>query len=424
MAKFNWDRVRFENRSRRYGTENVKTGHRSDPDNNISIPYDVPAKKKSVGDIITKSSSSKSSESISKITILCPVGRNDNRVRLPKSAFQGGLYCFVDGKRFLSQKSDQDRSTKVDPKVFGARPGDRIILTRQTANRWKSHVERDRIEKKTLPRIRADRSSRNSKNAFLDSPPVINPSPFDDAELRDWLFSKCGSVLDDVSVEGSGPFDEDEFEDFLKSIDVNVKPISERTEILIVGRDDWFEATLDKLLNLRARQPTRIYSQEMYLAYCLTGLDPLEEPDVAQRFAGDHPALEYLSTIGFSWVNTFAAPGDGSFDEELPDVGMLKHYGYKVGNYGRDKSSRHKILHLVFNSTLSVVVSEEYTQKWGVRASKERLQKMANSLATFCRNEKRKRNPSMTAIEEWENDLQWLCLHYYSGKFSFQWPST
>ena len=56
--------------------------------------------------------------------------------------------------------------------------------------------------------------------------------------------------------------------------------------------------------------------------------------------------------------------------------------------------------------------------------SSVRLKKMAESIATFCRNGKRRARSMELAVVEWEQDLEWLRVTYYVGRFRFEWPST
>jgi hypothetical protein len=118
-------------------------------------------------------------------------------------------------------------------------------------------------------------------------------------------------------------------------------------------------------------------------------------------------------------------PGDssGELEAEWPQVGLLKHMGYKVGSSGLPPHQRREILRTAFETNnLPKVESPEYMRQWGEAASANRLLKIANSIAAFCRNNKRKRNPSQEAISDWEGDLQWLRKEFYTGRFSFEWP--
>ena len=59
------------------------------------------------------------------------------------------------------------------------------------------------------------------------------------------------------------------------------------------------------------------------------------------------------------------------------------------------------------------------------RDALSRLRRLANEIARFARNAKRKRSANMeSAIADWEDDLHYLYRQYYVGKFGFGWPTT
>jgi len=52
-----------------------------------------------------------------------------------------------------------------------------------------------------------------------------------------------------------------------------------------------------------------------------------------------------------------------------------------------------------------------------------RLQKMANSIASFIRMAKRRSLASLgPAIRDWTEDLEYLHDNYYVGRYDFVWP--
>lgn len=254
-------------------------------------------------------------------------------------------------------------------------------------------------------------------------------SPFNHPVIRDWFFETAevpGDLMTPATT-GSGPFAESEFDDFLRSHGVEPQQIGSNTDLLVIGRECWDSYVLDVLLKSRQGKRLRIYSQEMYLLYWETHDDPLEAPeDVVEAFRQGHPALEYISEGWSGWVSTFVPEeGSGNLAPEWPQIGLLKHMGYRVGSNGRPATQRRTILRRVFEEeTLPNVESPEYMEGWGKAASGRRLWKMANSIAAFCRNNKRKRNPSEQSIAEWEEDLEWLRKEFYTGRFGFEWPTT
>ena len=115
---------------------------------------------------------------------------------------------------------------------------------------------------------------------------------------------------------------------------------------------------------------------------------------------------------------------DFDYSNEWPDKGLLSYVGYHVGKSGKSPIERRKILSNVFLSELPNVQNPQYMKEWGQIKSSQRLRKIANSLASFIRNAKRKNEIPDEAINDWENDLDWLKKKYYRGVFTFPWPST
>lgn len=123
------------------------------------------------------------------------------------------------------------------------------------------------------------------------------------------------------------------------------------------------------------------------------------------------------------WPNTNVGsqnPLGDSFDYR---EGVLSHYGYKVGINGLSEKERWEILDGVFLKPLLKMDDTAYLHEWGEPNSEKRLKKLANSIATFTRNAKRRKRGSFgQAIEDWEADLAYLKRTYYNNYFSFQYP--
>ena len=122
--------------------------------------------------------------------------------------------------------------------------------------------------------------------------------------LLAWLLATCRTPQSisgiPIAVIGSGPFN---WETLIHLMaipaldDMNFNLMSTEPEIVLVGRRDW-EGIIDKLLQSRIGQTVRVYSQEMFLAWVLSGCDPFDsEPEVIRGLAGDHPALAYLEQV-------------------------------------------------------------------------------------------------------------------------------
>lgn len=139
--------------------------------------------------------------------------------------------------------------------------------------------------------------------------------------------------------------------------------------------------------------------------------------------------LKLLSSSSeyFPWPDTKAPPGDGELDDEYFqfEQGVLKFMGYETGKTkGLSDRMRREILDDVFCGALPRINNSDYMMQWGTPRSSTRLRKMAESLATFSRNQKRRTSPSTQAICDWESDLEYLKYKYYVGHYDFSWPST
>ena len=161
------------------------------------------------------------------------------------------------------------------------------------------------------------------------------------------------------------------------------------------------------------------------MSYWACGQDPFENQEILEIFREDHPALEFLSHTGFDWPSMYVSLGSGGeFTGELVEVGPLRLMGYKVGERGLSPAKRQAILEKVFKFRLPELnLPDWYIEEWGNPNSRERLRKMANSLAAFYRRERKQNH--LTAASDYEDDLEWLYERFYSrGRFRFRWPQT
>jgi len=129
----------------------------------------------------------------------------------------------------------------------------------------------------------------------------------------------------------------------------------------------------------------------------------------------------------FKWPRTDAEPGRRSkidVDDWIQE-GVLKFMGYQVGSTnGISSNLRRRILEQIFEGALPPVFPPSYLDEWGKPKSATRLQKMAETLAAFVRNAKRRRTAKLWgAIKDWESDLNFLYEQYYLNHFYFGWPS-
>lgn len=129
----------------------------------------------------------------------------------------------------------------------------------------------------------------------------------------------------------------------------------------------------------------------------------------------------------FSWPATDAAGRTGELSfSDIPTEGMLAYFEYHVGRTrGEARTIRRSILDRVFLGELPPVFPQAYLAEWSKKESASRLKKLAESLAAFCRNAKRRDTSKLDdAIKDWEADLAYLKDKYYVSRFSFGWPSS
>ena len=129
----------------------------------------------------------------------------------------------------------------------------------------------------------------------------------------------------------------------------------------------------------------------------------------------------------FRWPDIEAVGGNGTLAANWLAEGLLSYMGYHVGNtQGVVTGKRRKILTEVFYGPVPPLFPRYYLEQWGAPSSAHRLRKLAETLASFVRNAKRRHNSDSLAkaIDQWTDDLEYLYLDYYVDKFHFAWPTT
>ena len=133
-----------------------------------------------------------------------------------------------------------------------------------------------------------------------------------------------------------------------------------------------------------------------------------------------------LQLESFRFPSTEAPNGTkklGSVD--WPDTSLLKFMGYSVGQKGATEDARRAILDYVYKHPVPQVGSPEYMAKWGQPRTGTRLKQIAENIAASARNKKRSKFGDFSvAIDEWEDDLEYLRVTYYVDKYDFGWPNT
>jgi hypothetical protein len=219
----------------------------------------------------------------------------------------------------------------------------------------------------------------------------------------------------------------DDMTRFLRRRGIEVLTADFYTEVLVVGESDWNEQSFRRLLAKRSTKTLRVYSQDMFLMYLLSGSDPLERPALARRIGRGHPALELLMSIGFRWP-TIVVRGFGSgsgANMNWRSEGFLKAIGYEVGYHaGNHPSERRRVLARAYRANVPDRFGKEYREYWGEPRSSVRLRRMAHSVARFSRLAQGRSSVDLSeACRHWARDLAWLKRAYYKGREQFAWPS-
>lgn len=260
-------------------------------------------------------------------------------------------------------------------------------------------------------------------------------SPFS----QSWLAQQEEVPLDTAVISGNIPFRRGTLTTYLEDqFDVDVGRIGEEPEnpeLLILGRYNHEEGVVEPFLDNQRGTPLRICSQEMILSWIYTGFDPNRYRESLPQFIEGHPALERVRDIlearwpkpGEGLPSVSPGTGGNVFETEVEE-GPLRRSGYQVGETGETESTRQEVLKEVLTKPREEFPGTYplgYLDKWGKPESGMRLEKIARSIATFCRNRKKMSNPSEQAINDWERDLEWLKRNFFNPvHFGFDWPST
>ena len=288
------------------------------------------------------------------------------------------------------------------------------------------------VRRKTVfPRVRQLSGKVSRRVAQLQRLRELLTDSLEDETFCEWFFEvgENGELPTEAIIHGFSPVEERELVQILSQNGVEYAgAYSGDVETLIIGKEGWNPDDVRRQLDFRTGKSIRVYSREMILAFLACGKDPLcGEDSLLEFFSNDHPGLSFLKGIGFPWPSTTAFPGLCDIPEpDWPQVGLLSHMGYRVGRSGEPTSRRREILAKVFEyDPLPNVDSADYMKQWGSARSGARLRKLAETIASLARNEKRRNSISyLEAIRDREEDLAWLKQRYYTGQFRFQWPST
>ena len=173
--------------------------------------------------------------------------------------------------------------------------------------------------------------------------------------------------------------------------------------------------------------------------FALSGIDPLDDSEMATEVDGNHPVIRYIADVRkeppppdeIEWPWPINEPPDGAGGGRSHGIpfankfSVLEMLGYTVGKtQGLAPAGRKRFLNLFFRNELPGSVEKCFPGNYGTLGSQMRLLKMANVIAAHTRNAKRNdREKCRFAIEDWEEDLEYLKTTYYDkGRFAFPWP--
>ena len=266
-----------------------------------------------------------------------------------------------------------------------------------------------------------------------------NQTEFFNDDIIDWVLTDPQEEREDPGIDpyrpggvyllGDGPLECELLYDTLGGFGIQAADESQDISHLVLGREDCDFEIVDEIIEARRGQTLRIYSQEMFIAHVISGLDPFRSHEILMYFKESHPQLRRVADGWVGWVSSgeFGRGAGGSESIGLnsaPKESPLKVLGYQVGITGRPEHVRRSILETAFVRHLPFVGDEQYMAQWGEPSTPARLRKIAESIASHARNNKRKSNPAFEAIEDWEQDLEWLKRSFYKGHMRFPWPST
>lgn len=265
-------------------------------------------------------------------------------------------------------------------------------------------------------------------------------SVFDSKRIRKWLSGNTWPIplsSAHISITGENPINEKSLYSFLKEYGKPAQPISQNTDLLIVGRKGFDEEGIKKLIWWRAGKTLKIYTQEMFLAHIFVK-NPFQKKTVANAFGNGHPAIKYVISLGVEWpsldvLRKRVAPGYSSWSsaKDRPTISPLKLMKYKVGNNGKSSTERQDILKKAYAESLEKYrdkLPDSYLEEWGKPKSSDRLEKIVNCLSSFYHKNLAKMNNgkgNAEAVKNYADDLKWLKKNYFDRsprKFRFSWP--
>jgi len=243
-----------------------------------------------------------------------------------------------------------------------------------------------------------------------------------------------------IATSGSGPWSDEDVDELIRGLNNEIYEIGGSVFIVVVGYD---AENLDEIREHieTSESIVQVYSQELFLSYLFTGVDPLPllSEEQIRHWIEFHPALNELfgGDQQFPWplkpMEVDEDDQDDLDDEEIPSRGLaqspLNLMGYRAGAiHGLSDAARRFILKKALQGEIPEVEeadgvdTDAYMAQWGKPNTARRLWRIAKHLAALCYVARR--NPMYEAAKiDWESDLEWLHNNYYEdGDNRFTWP--
>jgi len=227
---------------------------------------------------------------------------------------------------------------------------------------------------------------------------------------------------------GTGPWKETDFDAALEQAGFVPQRMDECAtdfEVFIVGYEGVDINALAGVLDARLEQglPVRLYSQELWLLYLMTGVDLLSlDAEILQRAIGsEHPILSAFVNEVWEWPQWPASPDGsdppgGSFALES-GASPLHAFGYHAGKRTTMSERRDKLKDFLLCKNLTPYFDPDhhdaaYRAAWGRPSSSKRLQRMVSHIRWL--HHFQGASPAKGAArEDWSEDLEWIRRSLY-----------
>lgn len=142
-------------------------------------------------------------------------------------------------------------------------------------------------------------------------------------------------------------------------------------------------------------------------------------------------AVEMLKRIEVEWKKRRISPVSAHrlyYDQpekHWQSDSFLADLGYRVGRKGEERRVRWAMLSRIYYGELPPILSPEAMDRWGEPESETRLRKIVETIAGFIAARRgNKRADYAFAIKSWADDLEFLRLNFYRGRYFFSWPKS